>query len=707
MSTTSYQAEPCEGVAADGRRAAVSRLWRGRPGDPAWVRPAFLAVLAVTCAGYLWNLSASGYANSFYSAAVQAGSQSWKAFFFGSLDAANAITVDKPPAALWPMALSVRLFGLGSWQILLPEVLMGVGTVAVLYAAVRRRFSPAAGLIAGAVLALTPVAALMFRFNNPDALLALLMTVTVYCVLRALEDARTKWLVWAGVAIGFAFLTKTLQAFLILPPLAVLYAVCAPTSVRRRLGQLALSTGVLVVSGGWWVAAVELWPKSSRPYIGGSQHNSFLELTFGYNGLGRINGDETGSVGGGAARAASAAGGMELPAGMRQGGGGGGWGETGIGRMFNSEIGSQISWLLPAALLLLIAGLVVTWKAKRSDTARAAFLAWGGALLMTAVIFSFMAGIFHQYYTVALAPYIAALVGMGVTVLWEERSRSWAALALGATVAATALWSYVLLDRTPDYLPWLRWAVLIGGLAAALGLALAGRLNRRVALGVAGLGLAASLAGPVAYSVSTLDTGHTGSIVTAGPAGASMGGGRMRFGGGAGAVAGAGQAGGRPGQGQGLPGGGMGQPPTPPGQTGAAQGQRGGATGERGGMGGLLDGAKVSAEAEALLRKNAGRYTWAAAAIGSQNAASYQLATEEPVMAIGGFNGSDPSPTLAQFKKYVADGKIHYFISGGVGMLRGGGGEAGGSSIGGWVESSFKKVTVGTATFYDLTAPVG
>ncbi|MFF3979193.1 ArnT family glycosyltransferase [Streptomyces sp. NPDC001828] len=733
MTTTSPLADPREGVAAAGTRAARNRLWRGRPDDPAWARPALLALLAVTCAAYLWNLSASGYANSFYSAAVQAGSQSWKAFFFGSLDAANAITVDKPPAALWPMALSVRLFGLGSWQILLPQVLMGVGTVAVLYAAVRRRFSPAAGLISGAVLALTPVAALMFRFNNPDALLALLMTVTVYCVLRALEDARTKWLVWAGVAIGFAFLTKTLQAFLILPPLALLYAVCAPTSVRRRLGQLSLATGVLIVSGGWWVAAVELWPKSSRPYIGGSQHNSFLELTFGYNGLGRLSGDETGSVGGGAARP----GGMELPAGMRPGGGGGGgggWGATGIGRMFNSEVGSQISWLLPAALLLLIAGLVVTWKAKRTDTARGAFLAWGGALLMTAVIFSFMAGIFHQYYTVALAPYIAALVGMGVTVLWEERSRIGAALALAVTVAATAIWSYVLLGRTPDYLPWLRWAVLIGGLAAAVGLALAGRLNRRAALGVAGLGLAASLAGPAAYAVSTLDTGHTGSIVTAGPAGASMGGpggggGRMRFGGGPGAGPGAGQTGGRAGgqtggqnrgwpgrgagQGQGVPGGGTGQPPTAPGQNGGTQGRPGTGTGERGGtgamgggMGGLLDGAKVSAEARALLKKNADQYTWAAAAIGSQNAASYQLATQEPVMAIGGFNGSDPSPTLAQFKKYVADGKIHYFVSGGGGMM-GGGGRSGGSAITSWVESSFKKVTVGTATFYDLTSPVG
>ncbi|MFC9084417.1 glycosyltransferase family 39 protein, partial [Streptomyces sp. NPDC057062] len=226
--------------------------------DPRWARPALFALLLATGLLYLCNLHASGYANSFYSAAVQAGSQSWKAFFFGSLDAANAITVDKPPAALWPMALSVRLFGLSSWAILAPEVLMGVGTVAVVHASVRRRAGHGAALLAGAVLALTPVAALMFRFNNPDALLALLMAVACHLVVRALEDGRTKWLMWAGVAIGFAFLTKTLQAFLILPALAVVYAVCAPVRPRNRFAQLAFATVALVVSGGWWVAVVEL-----------------------------------------------------------------------------------------------------------------------------------------------------------------------------------------------------------------------------------------------------------------------------------------------------------------------------------------------------------------------------------------------------------------------------------------------------------------
>ncbi|MER5438294.1 glycosyltransferase family 39 protein [Streptomyces sp. NPDC002790] len=723
----SYEAPPAPPAESPPRAAFPTRVWRGRPEDPRWARPAFLGMLLVITAAYFWNLSASGYANSFYSAAAQAGSESWKAFFFGSSDAANAITVDKPPAALWPMGLSVRLFGLNSWAILAPQALMAVATAGLLYRAVRRRFSAAAGLIAMVVLATTPVAALMFRFNNPDALLALLMTATVYCVVRAMEHGRTKWLIWAGVAVGLAFLTKTLQAFLVLPPLAVLYAVFAPVRVRKRFGQLALSAVAMIVAGGWWVAIVELWPASSRPYIGGSQSNSFLELTFGYNGLGRINGDEAGSVGGGGGGGGGGA-----------GGGTGQWGETGLTRMFNSEIGSQISWLIPAALILFVAGVVLTWKARRTDTARAAFLAWGGSLLVTGLTFSLMAGIFHQYYTVALAPYLAAVIGMGATVLWEERARLAWSVTLGASVVATAVWGYVLLGRTSDYLPWLRWVVLIGGLVAGAGLALAGRLNRQLALGAAVLGLLASLAAPTAYTISTLNTGHTGSIVTAGPSGSSMMGGP---GGGPGGGGKGGGPGGMPGKQGGKAGGGMaqGQPPTgggkgfpgggTPGQsqkqgskqqggmpgggktgaqaggkTGAQAGGKGGGGG--GGMGGLLNGATVSSKAKKLLQKNAGDYTWAAATIGSQNQSSYQLATGDPVMAIGGFNGTDPSPTLAQFKQYVEDGRIHYFI--GSGSSGGGmGGSSSGTStkITKWVEANFKLVTVGSSTFYDLTQP--
>jgi 4-amino-4-deoxy-L-arabinose transferase-like glycosyltransferase len=411
-------------------------------------------------------------------------------------------------------------------------------------------------------------------------------------------------------------------------------------------------------------------------------------------------------------------------------GGTGQWGATGWDRMFNSEIGSQISWLLPAALILLTAGLVATRRLKRTSVTRASFLVWGGSLLITLVVFSYMAGIFHQYYTVALAPYLAAVIGMGAGLLWEKRQELWASITLAASVVAAAVWGYVLLNRTADYLPRLKWLVLIGGLTAALGLVLAGRISRQLALGAAAVGLVAALAGPTAYTLSTVDSAHTGSIPTAGPAGASMmgfgggpGGGKggMRGGFGGGTPGGQGQQGRGRQNGNGFPGGGTGGFPGGgvTGRNGNTQGRQNGngfpgagRTGEGGtggmgggmGAGGLLNGADVSSAAKKLLVQDASKYTWVAASIGSQNAASHQLATGDPVMAIGGFNGTDPSPTLAQFEKYVADGRIHYFIAGG-GMGGGMGTSSNGSAsqISSWVRKNFKQVTVGSATFYDLT----
>ena len=317
--------------------------------------------------------------------------------------------------ALWFMALSVKIFGLSSWSILVPEALMGVASVALLHATVRRTTrSAAAGLIAGAVLALTPVAVLMFRFNNPDALLVLLLIGAVASTVRALESSRlraegvaahpVRWLALGGALVGFAFLTKMLQAFLVLPALALVYLLCAHTPIGKRIGHLLVAFGTMILAAGWWIAIVELWPASSRPYIGGSQDNSILELTLGYNGLGRITGNEVGSVGGGGT-----------------GTGTGMWGETGILRMFSSEIGGQIAWLLPASLILLVAGLWFTRRAARTDLVRAGLVVWGTWLLVTALCFSFMAGIFHAYYTVALAPAIGALVGIGATQLWQRR----------------------------------------------------------------------------------------------------------------------------------------------------------------------------------------------------------------------------------------------------------------------------------------------
>ncbi len=632
-------------------------------------------LLVSTALLYLWGLGESGWANSFYSAAVQAGSESWKAFFFGSSDAANAITVDKTPLALWPMALSVRLFGLSSWSILVPQALFGVASVWLLHRTVRRTTgSVGAGLLAGAALALTPVAVLMFRFNNPDALLTLLLIGSAAATLRGVEasadpDGRpARWLALAGALVGLAFLAKMLQAFLVLPALALAYLLVAGVPLVRRLGHLLVAFGAMVLAGGWWVAIVELWPAASRPYIGGSQDNSILELALGYNGLGRLTGDETGSVGG-----------------M------GGWGETGLSRLFNAENGGQIAWLLPAALVLGAAGL---WWSRRDRRVSAALVVWLGWLLATGLTFSLMAGIFHPYYSVALAPAVAATAAIGAVVLWRRRTSPAAGAVLAVATAATAVTSFVLLDRATGWHPWLKYAVLVGGLVAALVLVGLAWLPRRVGVALASVAVVASLAGPAAYSLSTAATPHTGSIPSAGPSVAG-GMGRGGFGGG---------PGGGFGGGPGMPPGGIGQAQPPGAATGGTTGALpGGGTG--GAAGGLLDASRPGSEITALLEQDADSYTWVAAAVGSNTASGYQLATEQPVLAIGGFNGSDPSPTLEEFQALVASGEIHYFIAGGQGGA-GGFGPGGGTSsdIATWVEETFAAQTVDGITVYDLTA---
>ncbi len=693
---------------------------RGRAQDPPWVRPALLALLASTAVAYMWALGDSGWANSFYSAAVQAGTKSWKAFFFGSSDASSFITVDKPPASLWVMELSARLFGLSSWSILVPQALEGVATVGVLYATVRRWFSPGAALLAGAVVASTPVAVLMFRFNNPDALLVLLLTLGAYATVRALERGSTWWLVAAAAAIGTGFVAKMLQAFLIVPAIGLVYLVAAPTPLVRRVKQLLLGAVALVVSSGWWVAAVELVPASDRPYIGGSQHNSLLNLIFGYNGFGRLSGNESGSVGGLGATGAR-------------------WGPTGLIRLFRTDMGGQVSWLIPAALVLLVACLWWARRSSRTDRTRAAMMLWGGWLVVTGLVFSYAQGIVHPYYNVALAPAIGALVGIGATTLWRRRGRLSSRLVLAGALGVSAVWSYVLLSRSSNWFPWLRTTVLIVGLVTALLLVLSTRLGRKAVMALGGAGVVVVMAGPVAYALDTVSTPHSGAIPSAGPAVAGaiggsggargsefpplLGTGRLPTGvgrspGGAGrrptgaangfprfpGVGATGResgafAGGAPSFG-GLPGGadGLGGGP------GAAAGglRRLGAAAGGGGAAGFLGSSTPGRAVVKLLEKDARRYTWVAATVNSNSAAGYQLASGDPVMAVGGFNGTDPAPTLAQFERYVREGKIHYFIAGGVGLGSGGTATMAGK-ITQWVESQYSSETVDGVTLYEMS----
>jgi 4-amino-4-deoxy-L-arabinose transferase-like glycosyltransferase len=605
------------------------------PPDPRWTRPAFWALLAGTAVLYLWGLGSSGWANDYYAAAAQACTQDWKALLFGSLDSGNAITVDKPPAAMWVMGLAGRLLGFNEFTMLLPEALMGVGAVAVLYLTVRRTSGAPAGLIAGLVLALTPVATSMFRFNNPDALLVLLLVVAAYCTVRAIDagTARrmTLWMALTGCVVGFAFLTKMLQAFLPLPGLAVAFLVATPFGFWKRLGALLVGGLTMVLSAGWYVALVSLWPADSRPYIAGSTDNSLLQLAFGYNGIERIAGHEGGGFG------PHMGGGMNLFFG----------GSPGIGRLFGPSMGVEASWLLPAALLGLVVGLWLTWRAPRTDRVRAGLLLWGGWLLVTGAVFSFMAGTVHPYYNVALAPGVAAVVGISVAELVKRRESTVARLLLAAMLTATGVWSFVLLNRTPDWWPVVRWVALIGAVLIALLLGVrAHRLGRATAAVVVAAAIF-GLGGSAAFSIYNAATEHSGPGTMSGPQKA----------------------------------GGFGGP------------------GKPGGFGGPGRGGDNAAVAT-LITGTDGR--WAAAAIGSMSVSDLELKTGASLMAIGGFTGGDPSPTLAQFQQYVADGQVRYFLAD---SGRGGprGHRAGSAAdITAWVEKTFTKTDVGGATVYDL-----
>jgi 4-amino-4-deoxy-L-arabinose transferase-like glycosyltransferase len=519
---------------------------------------------------------------------------------------------------------------------LLPQALMGVGAVALLYATVRRTSGPAAGLLAGAALALTPVAALMFRFNNPDALLVLLLVAAAYCMVWATETASTRWITLAGCAVGFAFLTKMLQAVLVVPAFALVFLVAAPVGLWARVWKLLVAAAAMVASAGWYIALVSLWPADSRPYIGGSTDNSLLQLALGYNGIDRVVGGDGGPGGGG-------------PGGGPSGGPGAGnlffGGDPGVGRLFGQSMGTEASWLLPAALIGLVAGLWFTRRTARTGRVRVGLLMWGGWLLVTGAVFSFMDGTIHPYYTVAFAPAIAALVGISLRELWRGKEFLAPRIVLATMSAATGVWAFILLDRTPDWLPALRWVVLVGSIAVAavlvVGVHRLGRATAVVAVGAVLFGLGAT----AAYTVETVANAHNGPMTMSGPSR------DVGFGGPA----------------------------------------------SRGPRGADSDNPAV----EALVDGTDNR--WAAATVGSMTASGLELKTGASVMAIGGFTGSDNSPTLAQFQAYVADGEVRYFIPGD----RHGppGGRSGSASdITTWVQQNFTPTDVGGTTVYDLSA---
>jgi 4-amino-4-deoxy-L-arabinose transferase-like glycosyltransferase len=702
---------------ADGLAERLGALSRRLP------RPELALLLVLAAVLYLWGLSKNGWANDYYSAAVRSMSSSWHNFLFASADPSGVMTVDKPPLALWVQALSVRVFGYGSLSMLVPQALMGVASVGLLYDLVRRRFGRAAGFAGGLALALTPITVAISRHNNPDALLVLCCMAALWCALRALEDGRTRWLVLAGVCVGLGFETKMLVALVVVPGIALAYLLVAPRGRLRAVRQLLAGGASMLLVGGAWPLLVALTPAADRPWISGTSDNSILSLIFEYNGVGRVDGQSGGPAGGG------------------PGGGGGNvfGGEAGPLRLLNSALGGQAGWLLGFALLSGL-GLLVATRLRRQDARTGWLVATGGAFLVTAVLFSAASGIFHPYYVSLLAPFAAALVGAGAAQLLASgtRARIFAALALAAGVAS----ELAVLHQYPGQLSWLP-PLLIAVCAVAV-LALVALGSRRARLVAATAAIAALLLAPSVWAVDTLGHATSSTFPEGGPANVQTAGGGMFAGrGGPGAFAaraGGPPAGlGRPPGATGSSGGGpllgsaavpppgslsgsgaAGQSPgtpsgigLPPGAAGAGAGAGSNGAGAglaAGGFGGPMGGDQLSSQMLAYAKQHGG----GTIAVSSQTSASSAIiASGAKVAGIGGFSGRESSVSTAWLAQRVRSGAIRWVLGerAGTQSFRGVPGDtrAGSKAAITAVEKACRKVTLstGAATSSAVTAGAG
>ncbi len=608
----------------------------------------------------LWALSRNGFANQYYAAAVKSMSSSWHDFLYASLDRGGLMTVDKPPLSLWVQALSARVFGFSSLSILVPQALMGVASVALVYDLVRRRFGRIGGFIAALALALTPITVAISRHNNPDALLVLCCVAALWCTVRGLEGGRLRWLVLAGVCVGLGFETKMGVALVVVPGIAAAWLWVAPAARGRlhALRQLLAGGGAMLLVGGAWPLLVELTPAADRPWVSGTSNNTILSLIFGYNGLGRVEGQTGGPAGTGSTTFGGAAGPL---------------------RLLNSALGGQAGWLLGFAVVSGL-GILVATRLRRSDARSGWLLAVGGAFATTAVLFSFAGGIFHPYYVSLLAPFVAALVGAGaVEILRGGRgARVLAALAVVAGVVV----ELVVRAQYPGQLTWLpALLIIVGALAVVALLALSSRAVRMTALGAV---LAALLAAPAVWAFDTLGHATSGTFPAGGPASAEAGGpggaggfgGRRGVGGPGGAFPGPGGAGGGPrGFGAGAPptgapatagpaGGGTGTIGEGPQLFGAGTaGARGLAGAARGGGPGGAIGAPIGGSVTSGVLTYVRQHGRGTIAVASQsNAASSILSQNANVAGIGGFSGRESDVSVSWLAEEVRVGKIRWVL---------------------------------------------
>jgi 4-amino-4-deoxy-L-arabinose transferase-like glycosyltransferase len=630
MNATSLLERPAPAAPPTSSAAAAPR-WRSL----ARLRPELGLLLLIAGVLNLWGLSENGWANEYYSAAVRSMSSSWHAFLYGSFDAAGAMTVDKPPLGSWVQVAFVKVFGFHSLSLLVPQALMGVATVALVYDMTRRLWGRPAGFVAGLALATTPIAVALSRHNNPDALLILCCVGALWATVRALQDGRTRWLVLAGVCVGLGFEAKMAAALLVVPGIVAAWLWIAPRGRLAAVRQLLAGGAAMVAVGGAWPLLIALTPAADRPWVSGTSDNSIVSLIFGYNGLGRLSGQAGG------------------PQALGGGGGGGGpfGGPPGVLRLLDSSLGGQAGWLLGFALVAGL-GIAVASRLRRADERTGWLIVVGGAALTCAVAFSAASGIFHPYYVSQLAPFAAMLVGAGAGQILRGgvTGRAMGALAIAGGVVTTL----VVLHNTPGQLAWLPPVLVTAGVLAIGAIALLGGRHLRTSLAV---GLAVLFIAPAAWATQTLGHATQGTFPAGGPTSASAG----ALGGGPGG--GAGGFGRRRG--------------TPPAGFNGAPGAAGGAPPVGGGMGGGGMGGGDSQSITAALNyiKAHGGGTLA---VSSQNggAASTIIESGADVVAIGGFSGRESQVTADWLADRVASRRIRYVLT------TGGGGPGGDSRVG-------------------------
>jgi 4-amino-4-deoxy-L-arabinose transferase-like glycosyltransferase len=650
-------------ITASVRRAAgpgSGLIPRYAPSAPRWVRHVLLLILL--CAGvlYCWGMSGSEY-NSFYASAAHSMSESWKAFVFGSFSPANTITIDKIPGYLWPQALSARLFGFHAWSLVLPQIIEAVVTLLATYRLVRRWAGEAAAVLAAGFLVLTPALVAVGHTNNEEAAYVMCLALAASATQRAVVSGRLRSLVLAGVWVGLAFQCKMVEAWAVLPVIAVTYLVAAPPKMRRRMLNVLVAGVVTLAVSLSWVVMVALVPANSRPYIDGTTNNNPFSMVFGYNALTRFSslGIDPASVGAvsqvqggpnheadGPARQGNAApsGGPGVPASSSSAGS---IPSSGLLTMFKGAQASQVGWLYPLAAVSIA---VLLWQRRRrprTDPVRAGVIMWTIWIVIFGLCYS--AGTIHSYYVVTLAPALAALCGAGMVALWRAfRAGGWRAWALPVTLALTDAWAIYIASGFPTYRAWLMPVIAAAGIVALIALAIA-RLRpattHRAVLAACVIGLVAVSVGPAAWDSSVITAGDDMSLAmgTVGPT--APGAGPL-------AVAGA-RGAGHPG----FPAGGG---------FGAARASTAGAGGAAsgGGLGGMwiADGTLSTQQRDLLgyaeAHRNGARFVLTVTS--TLQAAPYILRAGADMLSLGGFSGQAPYPTLTQFKQYVASGQVRY-----------------------------------------------